>query len=75
LCLQACATHSSAGKLAPASVPYSLKQPCRTPQDIPDGDLTYDDALVKWAKDRASLDDCGIRQKALADAAAALEKQ
>jgi len=56
-----------------ASIPYSLKSDCRAPEDIPDGDLTYDDALVKWSKDRASLDECRIRHKALADATSALE--
>jgi hypothetical protein len=58
-----------------ATIPYSLKQACKAPTDIPDGDLTYDDALVRWSKDRSSLDECGIRHKALADAATAMEAQ
>lgn len=55
-------------------MPYSLKAPCKSPETIPDGDLTYDAALVAWATDRSSLDECGIRHKALAAATEALEK-
>jgi hypothetical protein len=74
LSLAGCQTRSAAPVKVAASIPYSLKAPCKSPETIPDGDLTYDASLVLWASDRAALDGCGIRHKALAAATDALEK-
>ncbi len=56
-----------------ATVSEELKKECSSPSDIPDGELSYDSAIVKWSEDRASLESCKIKHKAVVDSINVLE--
>ena len=61
--------------MRPANVSASLKEPCKRPVALPEGDLDTVQTVTLWAEDRSALSDCGLRHKALSEAASAIEGQ
>jgi hypothetical protein len=61
--------------MRPANVSATLKEPCKRPVALPEGDLDTVQTVTLWADDRAALGDCGLRHKALVRAVDALEGQ
>jgi len=79
LSLTSCATSSTPSDVTDkprlAAVPAGLKVSCRSPVDLPEGDLDTVQTVTLWADDRAALGDCGLRHEALVEAVSALEAQ
>lgn len=77
--LQGCQSAStpSVDSLAPkpaAHIDPSVMQQCRGVVDVPHTFIPYDQAILLWAKDRASLGDCKRLDHAKGDTIKALVK-
>lgn len=56
-----------------AKVATDIKTLNQSLSEIPDGELSYDDAIVRWSEDRSAYGECRIKHKALADSIDILE--
>jgi hypothetical protein len=61
--------------MRPANVSAGLKEPCKRPVALPEGDLDTVQTVTLWAEDRSALSDCGLRHKALVESVNAIEEQ
>lgn len=61
--------------MRPANVSASLREPCKRPVALPEGDLDTVQTVTLWAEDRSSLSDCGLRHKGLVASVEAIEGQ
>ena len=56
-----------AGSIKPVleDAPPSLREPCQTPVDLPDRDISQAEIVALWGRDRVGLRTCGDRHEAV----------
>lgn len=56
-----------AGSIKPVleDAPAALREPCQTPVDLPDRDISQAEIVALWGRDRVGLRTCGDRHEAV----------